>query len=193
MGTLWQFFGFPDPESPVNAEPVSKKKKENPEPEQGQQLTLVSNPLKNEMQDEEEVEVSIPQPVKKEPVLPPNWKGLTTPDGEAFYDLSNYKSESTGYPDRALRYVRPNKMHRLPIREIESRVKRGDTIIVDLNPLIHMETQTNACRRILQQMGSEIGIAIFALDEEDKLLLVPGIDVTMDVSKNDLGLAPILL
>ena len=56
-----------------------------------------------------------------------------------------------------------------------------------------METQTNACRRILQQMGSEIGIAIFALDEEDKLLLVPGIDVTMDVSKNDLGLAPILL
>ena len=55
-----------------------------------------------------------------------------------------------------------------------------------------METQTNACRRVLQQMGSELGIAIFA-DEDDKLLLVPGLDVTMDVSKNDLGLAPILL
>lgn len=191
MGTLWQFFGFPDPESPVSKEPVSKKKKEKPEPQQGQQLTLTSNP--QEELAEEGNEISIPKPVKEKPVLPPNWNGLLTPDGEAFYDLSNYKSESTGYPDRALRYVRPNKMHRLPIREIESRVKRGDTIIVDLNPLIHMETQTNACRRILQQMGSEIGIAIFALDEEDKLLLVPGIDVTMDVSKNDLGLAPVLL
>ena len=84
-------------------------------------------------------------------------------------------------------------MHRLPIRQIEDRLRRGDTIIVDLNGLIHMDTQTNACRRTLKHMGDELGIAIFALDETDKLLLLPGMDVTMDVAKNQLGLAPILL
>jgi len=192
MGTLWQFFGFPDPEGTVNSEPAPKKKKKESSPEQGQQLTLVSHDANAEVSESVE-DLPIPAPVRKMPDLPPNWNGLVTPDGIAFHDLSNYNSEETGFPDRALRYVRPNKMHRLPIREIEGRVRRGDTIIVDLNPLIHMETQTNACRRILQQMGSELGIAIFALDEEDKLLLVPGIDVTMDVSKNDLGLAPLLL
>jgi len=192
MGTLWQFFGFPDPEGTVNSEPAPKKKKKELRPEQGQQLTLVSHDANAEVSESVE-DLPIPAPVRKMPDLPHNWNGLVTPDGIAFHDLSNYNSEETGFPDRALRYVRPNKMHRLPIREIEGRVRRGDTIIVDLNPLIHMETQTNACRRILQQMGSDLGIAIFALDEEDKLLLVPGIDVTMDVSKNDLGLAPLLL
>ena len=192
MGTLWQFFGFPDPEASVSTEPVTKKKKEKPAQETGQQLTLVSHETEPVVEKTSE-EVAIPTPVKVRPTLPPNWNGLVTPDGIAFHDLSNYKSKSTRFPDRALRYVTPNRMHRLPIREIEGRVRRGDTIIVDLNKLIHMETQTNACRRVLQQMGSELGIAIFALDEDDKLLLVPGLDVTMDVSKNDLGLAPILL
>ena len=60
-------------------------------------------------------------------------------------------------------------MHRLPIRQIQDRVMRGDTIIVDLNGLIHMDTQTNACRRSLKQIGDEMNIDIFALDESDKL------------------------
>ena len=84
-------------------------------------------------------------------------------------------------------------MHRLPIRPIEDRLRRGDTVIVDLNGLIHMDTQTNACRRTLKHMADEIGIAIFALDESDKLLLLPGSDVSMDVSKNELGLVPLLM
>ena len=116
-----------------------------------------------------------------------------TPDGDAFHDLSNYSSKPTDFPDRALRYVVPDQMHRLPVRQIQDRILRGDTIIVDLNSLIHMDTQTNACRRVLKQVGDDMNIPIFALDESDKLLLMPGKDVTMDVSKNNLGLTPILI
>ena len=42
-------------------------------------------------------------------------------------------------------------------------------------------------------MADDIGIDIFALDESDKLLLLPGSDVSMDVSRNDLGLTPLLI
>ena len=205
MGTLWQFFGFPDPEAPA-PEAVSrtkKKKVKKAEETPGQQLTIVSpdDELPQQSAEESLTETNIespkpldiPTPVRKAIPLPPGWVGPVTPDGVAFHDLSNYSSQSSGFSDRALRYVEPDKMHRLPLREIEDRIRRGDTIIVDLNGLIHMETQTNACRRTLKHMGDEIGIAIFALDDADKLLLVPGKDVSMDVSRNDLGLVPLLM
>jgi hypothetical protein len=205
MGTLWQFFGFPDPEAPA-PESVKKSKKRKPKAEEppGQQLTLVSpddaetiteaTPAKLEPESEPVKEVrDIPPPVRRSASVPQGWTGPLTPDGEAFHDLSNYSAKPTDFPDRALRYVVPDQMHRLPIRQIQDRVMRGDTIIVDLNGLIHMDTQTNACRRSLKQIGDEMNIDIFALDESDKLLLLPGSDVSMDVSKNDLGLTPLLM
>ncbi len=204
MGTLWQFFGFPDPEAPA-ADTASRTKKKSKKIEEapGQQLTIVSpgeetlsQPVEEKLPEnnlEADKPLEIPPPVRKMVPLPDGWIGPVTPDGVAFHDLSNYSSKSSGFPDRALRYVEPDKMHRLPLRQIEDRIRRGDTVIVDLNGLIHMETQTNACRRTLKHMGDEIGIAIFALDDADKLLLVPGKDVTMDVSRNDLGLAPLLI
>ncbi len=205
MGTLWQFFGFPDPESPAPESVNKRKKKKSSKKEEapGQQLTLVSpdeEPTQNELvgndsqsEELEQPKLEIPPPVKKSMSVPPGWTGLLTPDGEAFHDLSNYSSKATDFPDRALRYVVPDKMHRLPIRQIQDRILRGDTVIIDLNGLIHMDTQTNACRRTLKQMGDEIDIPIFALDESDKLLLMPGREVSMDVSKNDLGLVPLLI
>ena len=205
MGTLWQFFGFPDPEAPA-PESVKKSKKRKPKAEEppGQQLTLVSPddvetttetaPAKLEPESEPVKEVrDIPPPVRRSASVPQGWTGPLTPDGEAFHDLSNHSAKPTDFPDRALRYVVPDQMHRLPIRQIQDRVMRGDTIIVDLNGLIHMDTQTNACRRSLKQIGDEMNIDIFALDESDKLLLLPGSDVSMDVSKNDLGLTPLLM
>jgi len=205
MGTLWQFFGFPDPESPAPESVKKRKKKKSSKKEDapGQQLTLVSpdeEPTQNELvgkdsqsEELEQPKLEIPPPVKKSISVPPGWTGLLTPDGEAFHDLSNYTSKATDFPDRALRYVVPDKMHRLPIRQIQDRILRGDTVIIDLNGLIHMDTQTNACRRTLKQMGDEIDIPIFALDESDKLLLMPGREVSMDVSRNDLGLIPLLI
>ena len=204
MGTLWQFFGFPDPESPSpEASKQNKKKVKDAKVNTGQQLTLVSpddavdnlseNQEDSPLDAKEEPTVNIPPPVTKSPSVPQGWTGPLTPDGDAFHDLSNYDSKPTDYPDRALRYVVPDKMHRLPVHQIQDRISRGDTIIVDLNGLIHMDTQTNACRRILKQIGDEMNIPIFALDESDKLLLMPGSDVSMDVSKNDLGLVPLLI
>lgn len=206
MGTLWQFFGFPDPESPApDATNKSKKRKAKPKNESsGQQLTLVSpddiptegeqlSSEKNETELLQEPVLNIPPPVKKSPTVPAGWTGLLTPDGEAFHDLSNYSSGESDFPERALRYVVPDKMHRLPVRQIQDRILRGDTIIVDLTGLIHMDTQTNACRRMLKQMGDEINIPVFALDESDKLLLMPGHNVSMDVARNDLGLVPLLI
>ena len=205
MGTLWQFFGFPDPESPAPESVKKRKKKKSLKKEEapGQQLTLVSpdeEPAPDDLvakdsqsEELEQPKLEIPPPVKKSISVPPGWTGLLTPDGEAFHDLSNYSSKPTDFPDRALRYVVPDKMHRLPIRQIQDRILRGDTVIIDLNGLIHMDTQTNACRRTLKQMGDEIDIPIFALDESDKLLLMPGREVSMDVSRNDLGLVPLLI
>ena len=204
MGTLWQFFGFPDPEAPApESVKRSKKKKLKAEEPHGQQLTLVSPddpvvsnevPAKVDSTNEQvNITYEIPPPVRRSSSVPQGWTGAITPDGEAFHDLSNYSSKPTDFPDRALRYVVPDKMHRLPLRQIQDRVMRGDTIIVDLNGLIHMDTQTNACRRSLKQIGDEMNIDIFALDESDKLLLLPGSDVSMDVSKNDLGLIPLLM
>tara|TARA_B100001769_G_C22081234_1_gene582632 strand:- start:170 stop:784 length:615 start_codon:yes stop_codon:yes gene_type:complete len=204
MGTLWQFFGFPDPEAPApESVKRSKKKKLKAEEPPGQQLTLVSPddpvvsnevPAKVDSTNEQvNITYEIPPPVRRSSSVPQGWTGAITPDGEAFHDLSNYSSKPTDFPDRALRYVVPDKMHRLPLRQIQDRVMRGDTIIVDLNGLIHMDTQTNACRRSLKQIGDEMNIDIFALDESDKLLLLPGSDVSMDVSKNDLGLIPLLM
>ena len=204
MGTLWQFFGFPDPEAPTpESVKRSKKKKLKAEEPPGQQLTLVSPddpvvaeeaPAKVDSTNEQvNITYEIPPPVRRSSSVPQGWTGALTPDGEAFHDLSNYSSKPTDFPDRALRYVVPDKMHRLPLRQIQDRVMRGDTIIVDLNGLIHMDTQTNACRRSLKQIGDEMNIDIFALDESDKLLLLPGSDVSMDVSKNDLVLIPLLM
>jgi SepF-like predicted cell division protein (DUF552 family) len=206
MGTLWQFFGFPDPEvPPADTANRAKKKRVKKTEAPGQQLTIVSPDDEPAIQTAETTTtevpavnsppapIPIPKPIRHSSVLPKGWTGPVTPDGIAFHDLSNYSSKKSDFPDRALRYVEPDKMHRLPLRQIEDRMYRGDTIIVDLNGLIHMDTQTNACRRTLKQMGDEVGIDIFALDDADKLLLVPGKDVTMDVGRNDLGLMPLLM
>ena len=83
-------------------------------------------------------------------------------------------------------------MNRIPTRVIAKRVNQGDTVIVDLRPLVHMDTHQNVCRRELKQMSDEVGVGVFALDAEDKLLLMPGNDVVVDVQSHELGLGALL-
>jgi SepF-like predicted cell division protein (DUF552 family) len=83
-------------------------------------------------------------------------------------------------------------MNRIPTRGIAKRVNQGDTVIVDLRPLVHMDTHQNVCRRELKQMSDEVGVGVFALDAEDKLLLMPGNDVVVDVQSHELGLGALL-
>jgi len=188
MGNLWHFFGLPDPEAPATPSTRRRPPTRTTEEDTGHQLTLLEHPRMTTAEG-----VQIPTPIRAKPTVPKEWAGPLTPDGEAFHDLSNYESPSDEHPKRALRYVSPDHMNRLPIREIGNRINHGDTIIVDLRQFIHMETQSNACRRQLKALGDEMGIAVFALDTEDKILLLPGNDVTVDVSRNELGLAPLLL
>ena len=112
MGTLWQFFGFPDPESPApDAANKQKKRKSKPKDESsGQQLTLVNpddiptegdqrlSTDDNETESTVEPALNIPPPVRKSASVPPGWTGLLTPDGEAFHDLSNYSSWRERFP-----------------------------------------------------------------------------------------------
>jgi SepF-like predicted cell division protein (DUF552 family) len=83
-------------------------------------------------------------------------------------------------------------MNRLPTREIAKRIQQGDTVIVDLRPLVHMDTHQNVCRRELKQLSDDVGVGVFALDAEDKLLLMPGNNVVVDVNGHELGLIPLL-
>jgi hypothetical protein len=41
-------------------------------------------------------------------------------------------------------------------------------------------------------MGDEAGVNIFSLDQEDKLLMIPGINVVVDMEKHELGLTPLM-
>jgi SepF-like predicted cell division protein (DUF552 family) len=83
-------------------------------------------------------------------------------------------------------------MNRLPTREIAKRIQQGDTVIVDLRPLVHMDTHQNVCRRELKQLSDDVGVGVFALDAEDKLLLMPGNNVVVDMKGHELGLIPLL-
>lgn len=191
MASLWQFFGLPDPEaaptSNRSAPPPPDSLKTKTETVQ-QNLAPIQEPvvtLTNE----------VPEPVGVQPQpkeVPLGWRGPLTADGEPFHDLGAHGSPPPCIPNRALRYVAPDSMNRLPTREIAKRIQQGDTVIVDLRPLVHMDTHQNVCRRELKQLSDDVGVGVFALDAEDKLLLMPGNNVVVDVNGHELGLIPLL-
>ncbi len=198
MASLWQFFGLPDPEGqidakkrPKNTASTTTKTLEKKAPAQ----QTFDSPL--QAQREPEVMKSEPLAVQRTtpaaPHIPPhNWKGPLTAEGEAFHDLGAHSRVKNSFPRRALRYVSPDEKNRIPTREMSKRILQGDSIIVDLRPMVHMDTHQNVCRRELQQMSNDSGVGIFALDAEDKLLLLPGKDVVVDVGRHELGLLSIM-
>lgn len=179
MGNLWQFFGLPDPDAGV-----LPRSSDGRRTSQNQQLT--SEPSK--------VEEPVAEDLKPQssPTQIEDWNGPMTPDGEPFHDLSSHGIRSNLRPNRALRYVKPDEKHRIRTREIAQRIVQGDTVVVDLRTLVHMESHQQACRRELRVMCEQIGVGVFALDSEDKLLLIPGADVVVDIEKHELGLTRLL-
>lgn len=189
MASLWQFFGLPDPEAAPTSNRPSAAPPDSLKTESVQQnLAPIQEPvvtLTNE----------VPKPVGVQPqpkVAPLGWRGPMTADGEPFHDLGAHISPPPRIPNRALRYVSPDSMNRLPTREIAKRIQQGDTVIVDLRPLVHMDTHQNVCRRELKQLSDDVGVGVFALDAEDKLLLMPGNNVVVDMKAHELGLIPLL-
>ncbi|MED5308786.1 MAG: hypothetical protein VYA95_05500 [Candidatus Thermoplasmatota archaeon] len=194
MPSLWSFFGLPDPdgaEKPTNSasKPAAK------EPEANENNALSQSTLNNEPP------ATVQEPLDKLPKMdvrqnrvsiPPNWQGPVTADGEPFHDLGVQNKARRSFPSRALRYVSPDEMKRIPTRGIAQRIANGDTVIVDLRGLVHMDSHQNACRRDLKMMTDEVGVGVFSLDQEDKLLMIPGTDVIVDVGNYSLGINPLM-
>ena len=91
MGSLWQFFGLPDPEGNTNAPPPRAAPTEQShtpvslssgsEPEAAEPSALAAEPVATRPVDERTVDLS---GLKAPPM---GWTGPLTPDGEAFHDL----------------------------------------------------------------------------------------------------------
>ena len=200
MGSLWQFFGLPDPEGQSDGKkrhkkvvtPAVKPLQKNAPEQQTFDLPVAVKP-----EPETKIETSPPLGLKKgssftPQALPKQWIGTLTAEGEAFHDLGAHSRVKSSFPRRALRYVSPDEKNRIPTRDMSKRILQGDSIIVDLRPMVHMDTHQNVCRRELQQMSNDSGVGIFALDTEDKLLLLPGKDVVVDVGRHELGLLSLM-
>ncbi len=190
MANLWQFFGLPDPEGSTSREAAPATA-----------LTPAPTPVHVEQTTLESIEPApvlastaptSSQPTRERLQPPLNWTGPVTPDGEPFHDLGLQTGRPQALPSKALRYVAPDAMKRIHSQAILQRVLQGDTVIVDLRPLVHMESHQMACRRELKHMGDEAGVNIFSLDQEDKLLMIPGINVVVDMEKHELGLTPLM-
>jgi hypothetical protein len=169
MANLWQFFGLPDPDA--QAKPVKKEVK----------------PVITESK------AVIPKQEVKETAI--TWRGATTPDGDKFHDLAESswgKQTEVGGHLRGLRYITPDGKYRLPIDGMEQRLSEGDILIVDLRNLVHMDAHQNACRRMLRELSDSLALPAFALDEEEKILLLPGAGITIDISNHSLGLTPVI-
>ena len=133
---------------------------------------------------EEGEPIHIPRPIRK--VVRKPVKDLK------FHDLGSkrwleWANTHQGIPRRGLRYIRPDDMHRLPLEPISSRLHQGDICIVDLSSLAHMDSQRSALARQVQDMANYGGLPVFALDDSNRLLLIPGRGTRIDTETHDLG------
>ena len=193
MVSLWGFFGLPDPDG------VQKPSQPNVKPVESQpdveENNLTQSTLNTEQTESLQEPLSdLPKITTNHTPIPPpqSWQGPVTADGEPFHDMGVQTQVRRSFPTRALRYVSPDEMKRIPTRGIAQRIANGDTVIVDLRGLVHMDSHQNACRRDLKMMTDEVGVGVFALDQEDKLLMIPGTDVMVDVGNHNLGINPLM-
>ena len=109
-----------------------------------------------------------------------------------FHDLGSkrwleWSIAQKGLPTRGLRYIQPDEMHRLPLEAISTRLHQGDICLVDLNSLAHMDSQRSALARQVQDMANYGGLPVFALDDSNRLLLIPGRGSRIDTETHELG------
>tara|TARA_Y100000588_G_C13490614_1_gene600814 strand:- start:13 stop:483 length:471 start_codon:yes stop_codon:yes gene_type:complete len=114
--------------------------------------------------------------------------------GNRFHDLgesrwSERTERLTDRPSRRVIYLEPDRMHRLQLEGIEGNLSMGDMVIVDLNQLNHMPSQQSVCSRRVQDLGERSGLPVFALNEDDSLLMVAGAMMRVDTHKHRLGAA----
>lgn len=125
-------------------------------------------------------------PVLAEPV-PQDDQVVQTSNVPRFIDLGDRRPRSPVVPHRAVRYLAPDASSRLPVNGMLLRVQEGDSLFVDLRGLAHMHAHQDALRAELRRLGESTGVGAWALDLDDRLFLIPGVDVVMDTSRHELG------
>ena len=112
--------------------------------------------------------------------------------GNRFHDLGEARwaertSRMSERPNRRVIYLEPDELHRLPLDGAEQNLSMGDMVIVDLNSLNHMPSQQSVCSRRVEGLGERMGLPVFALNEDDTLLMVAGAMMRVDTQKHKLG------
>ena len=170
MAKIWHFIGLPDPDEPADASTSKLDPK----------TSRISAEESHASGDQAELPIQLDR-----------WSGPVTPSGTPFHDLgdaSNRAADSTTKPPtRSLRYVTPDKTNRLPLHGMISRLNQGDVLFVNLSVMVHMDAHQRACRQSLRHLSNERNLPVFALDEEESLLMMAGRDVHIDVKRYELA------
>ena len=85
-------------------------------------------------------------------------------------------------------YVKPDKYQRIQLDGIETEISRGSMILVDISTLSHMPAQKEVCKRKVENLGEMRDLPIFSLNEDDSLLMIPGLGMRVDTKKHRLGM-----
>lgn len=144
-----------------------------PDPAEGQRAEAVIVPAVSPAP--EPVSVPEPSPVR-EPTPAPH-----------FIDLGVPRPRAQQPPHRAVRYLAPDASSRLPVNGMMLRVQEGDSLFVDLRGMAHMHAHQDSLRAELRRLGEATGVGAWALDLDDRLFLIPGVDVVMDTARHELG------
>lgn len=115
----------------------------------------------------------------------PPARGSSSPP--KFIDLGLHRRGPPQVAHRAVRYLAPDASSRLPVNGMLLRVQDGDSLFVDLRGMAHMHAHQDALRAELRRLGETTGVGAWALDAEDRLFLIPGVDVVMDTARHELG------
>lgn len=112
--------------------------------------------------------------------------------GNKFHDLGESRwSERTDRmkqrPSRRVIYIKPDELHRVPMEGLEQNLSLGDMAIVDLTYLNHMPSQQSVCARKVEDLGLSAGLPVFALNEDDTLLMIAGAMMRVDTHKHRFG------
>ena len=121
--------------------------------------------------------------------------GATEPGpkaGNRFHDLGESRwaertERVTERPSRRVIYMEPDGLQRLQLDGIEGNLSVGDMVIIDLHSLNHMPSQQSVCSRRAQELGDRTNLPVFALNEDDSLLMIAGAKMRVDTHKHRLG------
>jgi len=85
-------------------------------------------------------------------------------------------------------YLKPDKYQRVQLEGMENEIRKGSMILVDLTSLSHMPTQKDVCKRRVESLGEINNIPVFSLNQNDSLLMIPGLGMRVDTKKHRLGM-----